>query len=533
MKIRVGISLLILFIFINNACRKEEPALSVLTTKSATEITKTSASSGGNITTDNGGTISARGVCWSTSANPTTDDNKTNDGSGSGSFTSSINGLLPATTYYVRAYAVNSAGTAYGNEINFITDPELATVVTAELSSVSSTSAIGGGTVTKDGGASVTERGICWSKTQNPTTGDSITSDGAGKGDFTSIISGLKASTTYYVRAYALNSVGIAYGDEKSFTTLPPSPPVLSTTGLSSLTTNSVKSGAIIINDGGADIIAGGICWNTEPGPTIDINKTTDEIDGGKFFSSLTGLIPNTTYYLRSYATNSTGTGYGDELVFKTYTVIDADSNGYYSVNIGDQVWLKENLSTTKYNNGDPIGTTNPATLDVSEEDAPKYQWAPGGIESNVSTYGRLYSWYAITDSRGVCPTGWHVPTDAEFTALTDYLINNGYGLGGSGTGIAKSMASETGWLTVPGEGVISNDESNNSSGFTGMPAGYRFGGNSFTNTGYVCTWWTSSEYEPETAWYRELYFSVSEINIGITNKEASSFSVRCIKDQK
>src|SRR5664279_2839934 len=98
------------------------------------------------------------------------------------------------------------------------------------------------------------------------------------------------------------------------------------------------------------------------------------------------------------------------------------DGNVYTSVNIGTQVWMVGNLKTTKYSNGELIGTTTPATLDISLETTPKYQWAYDGNESDVSIYGRLYTWYAVTDSRNICPTGWHVPTDAEWTTLNTYL---------------------------------------------------------------------------------------------------------------
>ena len=94
----------------------------------------------------------------------------------------------------------------------------------------------------------------------------------------------------------------------------------------------------------------------------------------------------------------------------------------------GSQVWMVENLKTTIYRNGDLVGTTTPATLDITSENTPEYQWAYDGIESNVVTYGRLYTWYAVTDSRNICPTGWHFPSDAVWITLIDYLKNNGYG---------------------------------------------------------------------------------------------------------
>ena len=105
-------------------------------------------------------------------------------------------------------------------------------------------------------------------------------------------------------------------------------------------------------------------------------------------------------------------------------TISDIDGNVYKIIKLGDQWWMAENLKVTKYSNGDLIGTTIPATLDILGESTPKYQWAYDGNENNVSTYGRLYSWYAATDNRNVCPAGWHVPGDSEWTILTDYLLH-------------------------------------------------------------------------------------------------------------
>jgi uncharacterized protein (TIGR02145 family) len=192
----------------------------ILTTTNVTSITATSAISGGDITSDGGASITARGVCWSTSENPTISNSKTINGTGIGSFTSSLSGLSPGTTYYVRAYATNSVGTGYGNAVSFTTQPiELPALTTIELTSVTMVSAVGGGNITNDGGASITARGVCWSTSENPTISNSKTSNGTGTGSFTSSLSGLSPSTTYFVRAYATNSAGTAYGNELSFTT--------------------------------------------------------------------------------------------------------------------------------------------------------------------------------------------------------------------------------------------------------------------------------------------------------------------------
>jgi hypothetical protein len=196
------------------------PALPTVTTTAISSITQTTASSGGNVTSDGGSAVTARGVCWSTSSNPTTSNSKTTDGSGTGSFTSSITGLNPLTTYYVRAYATSNAGTSYGSERSFTTTAAIApSLTTTAISSIYNTTASGGGNISSDGGSAVTSRGVCWSTSSNPTTSNSKTTDGSGSGSFTSSLTGLTRNTTYYVRAYATNGVGTAYGNEVSFTT--------------------------------------------------------------------------------------------------------------------------------------------------------------------------------------------------------------------------------------------------------------------------------------------------------------------------
>ena len=190
-----------------------------LTTNEVSNITATYASCGGNITSDGGSSITARGVCWSTSQNPTTSNSKTTIGSGFGSFKSAITGLTAGTTYYVRAYATNSVGTQYGNQVSFKTLVGVPSLTTKEISNITATSASCGGNITSDGGSSVTARGVCWSTSQNPTISSSHSTSVGGTGSFSSSITGLTANTTYYVRAYATNSIGTQYGNQLSFQT--------------------------------------------------------------------------------------------------------------------------------------------------------------------------------------------------------------------------------------------------------------------------------------------------------------------------
>jgi hypothetical protein len=212
-----------------------------VTTTAASTVTTTSATSGGNVTADGGAAVIARGVCWSTSPNPTTEDSVTSDGTGTGSFSSAITGLLPGTTYYVRAYATNSAGTSYGTQISFTTSNTTPTLTTTAASSITSTSAQSGGNITSTGGAAVTARGVCWSTSPNPITEDGITTDGTGTGSFSSAITGLLPGTTYYVRAYATNSAGTGYGEDAIFVTLAAAPDIV--------ITDSNGSDSVLIGD--------------------------------------------------------------------------------------------------------------------------------------------------------------------------------------------------------------------------------------------------------------------------------------------
>jgi len=242
--------LMLLVSVVSLNCQKELDAptgtgnvMPTVTTTVLSSITNTTATGGGEVTADGGAAVTARGVCWSTSANPVVTGNHTTDGTGPGIFTSALTGLTASTTYYIRAYATNAVGTAYGNEISFTTSATsggLPTIITAIVSAISSFTATCGGHVIADGGTAVTVRGICWSTSHNPVVTGNNTNDGSGLGAYSSHMASLTPSVTYYVRAYATNSNGTAYGAEESFTTTSTSSPDVYVAGYESNGINTI-----------------------------------------------------------------------------------------------------------------------------------------------------------------------------------------------------------------------------------------------------------------------------------------------------
>jgi len=299
------------------------PRLATLTTVTASSITGVSASSGGQITDDGGATITSRGVCWSMNPNPTLSNSFTSDGIGSGTFNSVINSLQNGTTYYVRAYATTSVGTAYGNEIVFTT-LNTPTLSTSSVTLVYGKSTTSGGNVTSDGGAAVASRGLCWSTTQNPTIANSVISSGTGIGSFSLIMSGLNYSTIYYVRAFATNSVGTAYGNQVSFTTTAGTVVSFTTVASSSWTVPAgVNSAELLVVAGGGGGGGrsggggggGGVVYHSNFQMSGSINVT---VGGGGTF---TETAPN----------NQSSGSNGGNSVFGSITALGGGGGGSYT----------------------------------------------------------------------------------------------------------------------------------------------------------------------------------------------------------
>jgi len=503
-------------------------AIPELTTVAVTGITSGGAVSGGNIISDGGTAVTARGICWAASTNPTISDNKTTNGSGTGSFSANITGLTPGSAYHVRAYATNSVGIAYGNDLTFTASALTPTLTTAVISSPTWTTAVSGGNITNNGGAAVTARGVCWSTSSGPLATGLHTTDGTGNGTFTSSIAGLSPGTIYYVRAFANNSAGTAYGNELFFTTSPVLVPTLTTTSVTSVALTTAVSGGDISDDNGGTITVRGVCWNTSGNPTDSDSKTIDGIGTGSFTSNIAGLTVGTVYYLRAYATNSAGTGYGSQIRFST-SASDIDGNVYKTVVIGTQLWMQSDLKTTRYNNNAQVPTvttdpesSNAAWAALTSDACCWYDNDP----SYGSTFGMIYNWYAV-ETNMLCPTGWHVPTDNEFKTLELYLGMTQDQVDGTlwrGTDQGTQLKYTSTW--TPSTGT-------NSSGFAGLGGGYRYGvDGGFNSIGSVSYWWSSTLHWSDTtkALYRRLDSSEARVyREGVI--KAGGKSVRCLKN--
>ena len=339
-----------------------------------------------------------------------------------------------------------------------------------------------------------------------------------------------------------------------------PEVPTVETSAISNITGNTATGGGNIIDEGSSTVVERGIYWSTRPPSTSFGEKTEDGSGAGSFTSNLTNLKANTTYYVKAYATNDSGTGYGKEINFKTAfvdytgqtgTVSDVDNNTYPTIGIGGQIWMAVSLKTTNYSNG----TSIPLVTDKSNwlaltATSKAYCWYNDDI-ANKATYGALYTWAAAMNGvasttanpsgiQGVCPTGWHLPSDAEWSQMENYLADNGYNYDGTTGGgrdkIAKSLASTSGWTSSSNTGAVGNTDYpayRNKSDFTALPGGYRIHDGTFLGIGYYSIWWSATEYDGldgTFAWSHYLHYSISYVRSSPSDKN-TGFSVRCVRD--
>lgn len=314
--------------------------------------------------------------------------------------------------------------------------------------------------------------------------------------------------------------------------------PVLSTRTILQITETAAATGGIITDDGFTVVTQKGVCWSTSPTPTINNSKTENGTGMGSFTSIIRGLQPNTKYYARAYATNSQGTGYGNTLSFTTLKAHalgsftdPRDGNIYTTINIGNQLWMAENLRYLP--DVVPPGTG-------SQTSPYYYVYGYSGTDiigakttDNYSIYGVLYNWPATmagspgstanpSGVQGVCPTGWHLPSDAEWTQLTDYL--GGDSISGGKLKASGTIQAATGFWFSPNTGAT------NASGFTALPGGMRLNNYTFVSIVSEGIWWSSTEENGTKARGRNIRYDKTITN---TSKAAKDFgtSVRCVKD--
>lgn len=647
---------------------------------SITQVSVPNAQVNYRVITDGGAPVTERGLCWSTSPDPAlggaflaTENDMASvlnnggtlyvtNGDGTGPVTYTIGGLAGNTTYYVRAYANNSGGTGYSTQKTFTTPISAPTVVTSQPTNMSNAGATCGGDVISDGGSPVTARGVCWSTSPNPTINDSHTSDSSGTGSFTSSLTGLSSEILYYVRAYATNGVGTAYGEQYSFVIIPakvpasgsdvlvtcddwiydnggstgnysdnadgylvvypstegmlvslsgsyqiengydnlyvydgvgtsgtllntitgsgtlselvslsgpltirftsdvsvnysgfalhvqcevPTVPAIITNAVSNVTAGSAECGGEVLAAGGDVVTARGVCWSTSPNPTVNDSHTADGTGVGTFVSHLSGLNAFTTYYVRAYATNSFGTAYGNEVSFTTVsgdaqpcsgtpTVTDHEGNVYNTVMIGSQCWMKENMRCT----------TSPSTnANMVQDPASGSSWTvkrayyySNDSDNADNGYGLLYNWQAAMDgstvsgARGICPLGWHVPTLTDWDNLRNYVRSQSQYVCDEDC-ISKALASTTGWTSsVYGYCSIGLDPSiNNATGFSALPAGYRTSYN-FSSRNVCAYFWSSTRYSNYDS---KIVYMCSSAYYLLNDQEdiGHAMSVRCLRD--
>ena len=317
--------------------------------------------------------------------------------------------------------------------------------------------------------------------------------------------------------------------------------------------TTALCEGHVTYN-GGSAVSARGVCWNTTGNPTVSDSVVYQGVGLGGFQALLASLSPNTSYYVRAFAQNTTGISYGNLLQFATQDstpfvcgnqIIDADGNQYNTVDIGAQCWMKQNLRTIHYADGTELNDGSNAGHTIGDSIG-HYYFSYGNTQVAANVYGRLYSWEAVvrgTQSsnavpsgiQGVCPIGWHVPSDEEWKILEgavdslfgypnlewDTSIYRGYDAG-------KNLKSTSGWYN---DTYYPNGNGTDLYGFTAVPGGMRHGYGAFALLNKRAVFWSSTSHDQNSAWYRLLEYYDDRSIRSYTNFKAYGYSVRCLKD--
>lgn len=337
------------------------------------------------------------------------------------------------------------------------------------------------------------------------------------------------------------------------------------TANVTNITDNSAICGGDVVDDGGDSVMARGICISLLPNPTLADRHTVDGSGMGTFTSQITGLSSNLTYYVRAYATNSVGTAYGAKESFSipinpdgdawscpdTPLLMDVDGNRYNTVKIGQQCWMRENLRTKSYADGTPILVGDGPSTTIG------YWYYPMNDTAYEANYGLLYNWPAVMHGasgsnanpsgvQGICPDGWHVPSDAECTQLLNYVNSQSQNVcGGIDNQIGRSLAATVGWdLSGLDTCTVGNPNlsANNATGFGALPAGFYSissvptVGSEFGGVGYVTFYWTSTgthnSYGYNDIYYWGLHSNYESVfHNDFVDIDGDAQSVRCVKN--
>lgn len=397
--------------------------------------------------------------------------------------------------------------------LNSCEKKEVPTITTSSVTSITGTSVTCGGTVENEGSGKVTDRGVCWSTGITPTIADNKKLCGAGPGTFTSNIPDLNGATTYYVRAWATNEAGTGYGEIISFSTLG-EVPTATTLAASKITPTTAKiNGSVNPNFVPSTVT---FEYGMTGGSVNTINASTSTVTGNSdvpVSAELSNLLPATNYTFRVKAVNNIGETWGESFVFTTLKagqITDVEGNIYNTVTIGTQIWMAENLKTTRYNDdtGIPLVTDNTTWKNLTSA---AYCWYNNDKTTYGNIYGALYNFRAAWKDK-LCPVGWHVPTDDEWVIL----MNNAGGSDKAG-GRLKETGTEH-WASP-------NTGATNETGFTALPGGLRihYSGEfaQINQYGYI---WLN-------IWAKVMGYN-NTVVVSNTLTSAAGCSIRCIKNK-
>lgn len=498
--------------------------LAEVTTNEATSISYNSAVAGGSVSYDGGGQITETGIYWDTLSSPETAGKKVPIGKAAGEFSAMLGDLPYGKQIFIKAYATNSAGESLGQELNFETNT-VPTVQTTAASSITVVSAEVGGVVMDDGGESITQTGIFWSAEPNAEISGTQLIIESTEGLFNTVLNDLVLSTTYYVRAYADNAAGRSLGNEISFTT---GSGVEINTLQYSMLYKWVDIFGEVTDDGGSEVTEKGFYWGTSTEVITSGTKISVSLGSGLFSTTLANLIPGTTYYYVAYAVSDDREYYGSELSFEVpsteiATFVDSrDQEVYEMVEIGDQVWMAENLRATKFNDGAEIpNVTDDNTW--SNNSGSAYCWYNN--DPAITEWGALYNWTTVNTGK-LCPTGWHVPTDQEWKQLEMFLgmdeaTANLGGFRGTNEG---GMLKHTDLWESPNTGATNEVK------FSVIPSGLRYPDGRFAGRNTTAFIWASDPADGSDPIRRHFFVDYGTISRAPA-KKAFGFSVRCVKD--